>query len=155
MDKKLRMKNLFEPETNQEIISRLQAITENNQRQWGTMTATQMLHHTSIPFEYALGDIKGKQSLIGKIFKPFAQKTFFEEKPYKQGLPTAPEFKTDSQNNFETEKQRLLQLVTRFNKNGKNVAGEGAHLFLGKITADEWARTLYKHLDHHFRQFAG
>ncbi|MEY2829783.1 MAG: hypothetical protein RIQ33_1641 [Bacteroidota bacterium] len=147
------MKNLFDNDVHLEIMNRLHSLHEGNQRLWGTMSAAQMLSHASIPFEYALGDRKGKQSFIGKIFKPFAQNTFFDEKPYKQGLPTAPEFKAINNSNFEAEKQRLLQLIIRFNTDGKKVAHNSIHLFLGRISAEQWARTMYKHLDHHFRQF--
>lgn len=147
------MKQLFEFSTHQEITERLNKLSASSQRQWGTMTVGQMLAHASIPLEYALGDRKGKQSFIGKIFKPFAEKAFFDEKEYKQNLPTAPQFKLTEDKNFDAEKKRLNDLLNRFHQNGKSVAGNSAHLFLGKITAEQWARTMYKHLDHHFRQF--
>ncbi|MFM2047605.1 MAG: hypothetical protein RI955_151 [Bacteroidota bacterium] len=147
------MENLFEKPTFENVMQRLQKINANTQRQWGTMSVAQMLAHTSTPLEYALGDKKGKQSFIGKIFKPFAKKSFFDEKPYKQNLPTAPEFKAVEDKNFGTEKNRLSNLLNRFHTDGSKVAGNSAHLFLGKISADEWARTMYKHIDHHFRQF--
>ncbi len=150
------MKNLFEQQTQQEIISRINSLSANSQRQWGMMDAAQMLAHAATPLEYALGIKQGKQSLIGKIFKPFAKNVFFEEKPYKQNLPTAPEFKIApaDQKQFDAEKKKLVDLLHRFQGDGKNELGKHPHIFLGKITADEWARTMYKHLDHHLRQFA-
>ncbi|MFM2225422.1 MAG: hypothetical protein RJA07_1624 [Bacteroidota bacterium] len=147
------MENLFQKSTLDNVMQRLQKINATTQRQWGTMTAAQMLAHTSSPLEFAMGDKTGKQSFIGKIFAPFAKKAFFDDKPYKQNLPTAPEFKTIDEKDFNTEKQRLINLLNRFNADGNKVAGKNAHLFLGTITADEWARTMYKHIDHHFRQF--
>ncbi len=149
------MKNLFEKETFDEIALRLNQINSNADRKWGKMTVAQMLAHAATPLEYALGDKKGKQSIMGMLFKPFAKNVFFEEKPYKQNLPTAPEFKISEadQKQFDAEKTKLTDLLNRFHQTGKHVAGNHQHLFLGKITADEWARTMYKHLDHHFRQF--
>jgi len=150
------MKNLFEPQTQQEIISRINTLSANSPRQWGSMDAAQMLAHAAIPLEYALGDKNGKQSLIGKIFKPFAKNVFFEEKPYKPNLPTAPEFRINvatDQKQFDAEKKKLIDVLHRFQGEGKNEFGKHPHIFLGKITPDEWARTMYKHLDHHLRQF--
>jgi len=54
---------------------------------------------------------------------------------------------------FENERERLAGLIDRF-------AGEGAggctnlpHSFFGKLTPEEWSILMYKHLDHHLRQF--
>ena len=147
------MKNLFEKETFHEVMLRLNQINSNADRKWGKMTVEQMLAHASTPFEYALGDKKGKQSFIGMVLKPFAKNVFFEEKPYRQNLPTAPEFKINAadQKQFIAEKTKLTNLLNRFHGDGKNELGKHPHIFLGKITPDEWARTMYKHLDHHFR----
>ena len=149
------MKNLFELQTQQEIMSRINSLSANSQRRWGTMNVAQMLAHTATPFEYAMGDKKGKQSFMGMILKPFAKNVFFEEKPYKPNLPTAPQFKIApaDQKEFDTEKTKLVELLHRFFIKGRNTAGNYPHIFLGKITPDEWARTMYKHVDHHLRQF--
>ena len=149
------MKNLFEQSTFEETLNRVNKLSSTTKNEWGKMNVAQMLAHASTPLEYAIGDKKGKQSFMGMIFKPFAKNVFFEEKPYKQNLPTAPEFKINptDEKEFNAEKQKLVSLLNRFNKEGKSVAGNHEHLFLGKISADEWARTMYKHLDHHLRQF--
>jgi Protein of unknown function (DUF1569) len=149
------MKNLFEQSTYQEIENRIDKLNAETKSQWGKMNVGQMLAHACEPLEYAVGNKHGKQSFIGKIFKPFAKNMFFNETPYKHNSPTAPEFKINPSavKNFEVEKSRLKNLLKKFNTEGKNVAGNQAHLFLGKITADEWARTMYKHLDHHLSQF--
>ena len=36
---------------------------------------------------------------------------------------------------------------------GPDEAGRHTHSFLGKITGDDWGVVMYKHLDHHLRQF--
>ncbi len=148
----IELENLFDKKSFEKIQQRLNNLNSNSQRQWGTMNVAQMLTHCSIPIEYALADRVGKQSIIGKIFKPFIKNKFYDEVPYKQKLPTAPEFVIVEEKDFETEKKRLSDLLLRFEIEGKK-SENSIHLFLGKISADEWSRTLYKHLDHHFRQF--
>ncbi len=149
------MKNLFEQTTYTEIVNRVNQLSVNSERKWGKMNVAQMLTHAAIPLEYAIGDRHGKQSFIGKIFRPFVKKAFFDERPYTRDLPTAPEFKINptDEKEFNSEKSKLVTALNRFHKDGKNIAGNQQHLFLGKITADEWARTMYKHLDHHLSQF--
>ena len=38
---------------------------------------------------------------------------------------------------------------------GPAAAGEAPHAFFGKLSGDEWGQLMYKHIDHHLRQFGG
>ena len=46
-----------------------------------------------------------------------------------------------------------MTLVNRFNELGSEKASAQVHSFLGKLTGEEWAVMMYKHIDHHLRQF--
>jgi len=56
---------------------------------------------------------------------------------------------------FEREKERLRGLVDRFCEGGPAGAARQTHSFLGRISGEEWGVMMYKHLDHHLRQFGG
>jgi LPS sulfotransferase NodH len=47
----------------------------------------------------------------------------------------------------------LFGLVNRFVAAGANGCTNHPHSFFGQLTPDEWAILMYKHLDHHLRQF--
>ena len=49
--------------------------------------------------------------------------------------------------------KRLCALIDRFSLGGAQGCTKHAHTFFGPLTPEEWARLMYKHLDHHLRQF--
>jgi hypothetical protein len=75
------------------------------------------------------------------------------DKPFKRNAPTGPNLRITDQRQFDLEKERLSQLVERFVSAGPAGCTTHPHNFFGRMTADEWGVLMYKHLDHHFRQF--
>ena len=149
------MQNLFDSSAKNEILQRLGALTPEAARQWGKMSVPQMLAHCSVALESGTGDKPRPQKLIGKIFAPFVRKGLLGDKPFSKGSPTDPTFVVRDERDFAREKDRLAGLVERFCALGKDEACKQTHSFFGRMTGDEWGRLMYKHLDHHFRQFGG
>lgn len=147
------MKSIYEQATLQEINSRIDSLSANSHRQWGTMTVAQMLAHCSVPIEIALGDKHARPALISRLFAPFIKKVIVGDKPFKQSLPTDKNFLITDDRDFDKEKTRLKALVHRVSTGGAALMEGKPHAFLGKLTAQEWSTSLYKHLDHHLRQF--
>ena len=117
------------------------------------MAAAQMMAHCSNALEVATGDRPLKQKLIGKIFAPFVRSSLLGEKPFSRNSPTDPAFIVTEEKDFEAEKQRLTGIVNRFCERGPEKASVQVHSFLGKLNGEEWGVMMYKHLDHHLRQF--
>ena len=75
------------------------------------------------------------------------------EKPYVKNGRTAKQFVITDSKNFETEKKRLIDFITKTQQLGEQeFEGKESHSF-GKLTAKEWNNLFYKHVDHHLRQF--
>ncbi len=51
---------------------------------------------------------------------------------------------------FKRVAQRLIE---RFAGRGPGAAEGTVHSFFGRLTGEEWGRLMYKHIDHHLRQF--
>jgi transposase InsO family protein len=51
------------------------------------------------------------------------------------------------------ERDRLSGLIDKFAAGGAAGCTRNPHSFFGKMTPEEWAILMYKHLDHHLRQF--
>jgi len=51
------------------------------------------------------------------------------------------------------ERGKLLGLIDRFAEGGAARCTTHPHAFFGKLTPGQWAELMYKHLDHHLRQF--
>jgi transposase InsO family protein len=48
---------------------------------------------------------------------------------------------------------RLKDCVREFHQGGEAKCTRHPHPFFGNLTPQEWSRGMYKHLDHHLRQF--
>lgn len=147
------MPSLFEPQTAAQIIERINKLQPNSQRLWGKMNVAQVLKHCNDALGTATGDVKIKPSFIFKIIGPLIKKTVMEQKPYKQGLPTAKEFIITDEREFEKEKQNVLVRIDKFISNGEAKVDGLRHPAFGKMTSYEWGYSQWKHFDHHLKQF--
>lgn len=149
------MKSLFDQDARKSISERLASLPADAPRQWGKMDAAQMLAHCSAALAVGTGDAPRRQVLIGRILAPFFRARLLGEKPFGRNSPTDPTFVVSDPRDFEREKTRLLDLVARFCDRGAAGADERTHSFLGRMSGEEWGVMMYKHLDHHLRQFGG
>src|ERR1044071_1680001 len=148
------MKNLFERETVAESISRIDALQPASQRQWGKMDAAQMMAHCSITLEIASGRLNLPRMLIGRLMGPFFKSIYTNEKPFGKNGPTGKELVVADQRDFAREKEQLKLKIRQFCEGGEPRCTRHPHPFFGPLTPQAWSRGMYKHLDHHLRQFA-
>jgi len=147
------MHSLFDPADRDSVLERLVLLQPGAARQWGKMGAAQMLAHCSIAMEMATGHEPRKQKLIGKILGPFVKSSLLGEKPFTKNSPTDPAFVVTDEKDFEAERDRLGRLVNVFCEAGPEKASAYTHSFLGRLEGEQWGVMMYKHLDHHLRQF--
>ena len=148
------MKNLYEPATVEEVKQRIAQLRPDSERQWGKMNVAQMVAHCSGGLEWAVGDKRPPRMFVGRILgsivKPMALK---DDEPMRRNSPTSKDLVVQDDRNLETERQRLRGLVERFALAGPKGCTTHPHSFFGRLTPEEWAVLMYKHLDHHLRQF--
>ncbi|NND62025.1 MAG: DUF1569 domain-containing protein [Flavobacteriaceae bacterium] len=145
------MKSLFEPEAFAEINERVEKLDENSIRQWGKMSHGQMVHHCQGPLNIVLQ--KNDYGLKPNwIFKTFFKHALWNDKLWRKGLPTVPQFKEREPRDFKVEKAKLQELIKEFGEKSDQL-GNDPHPSFGKITKEQWGKMQYKHLDHHLRQF--
>ncbi len=148
------MKNLFEAGRVQEVKHRIAQMTPDSVRQWGTMKPAQALEHCSRGVETAMGDKKPPRVFIGRILGPIVKPKVMEnDEPLRRNSPTAKILIVQDERDLETERTRLSGLIDRFVAAGPAGCTSHPHAFFGRLTPDEWAILMYKHLDHHLRQF--
>ena len=147
----MEVKNLFDPAVKQEIIARINKLTPQTPQQWGKMNVAQMLAHVQIPMGVALGTHTVRGNAIMRLILPLFKKMLYDERPWKQGLPTDKTFvMTGIAKDFEQEKNQLLDKINRFAE--ANMINE-KHPVFGKLTKEQWSKATWKHLDHHLKQF--
>ena len=148
------MKSLFDPPTAQEVKKRVGSLTPESRREWGKMSAAQAAAHCSLSIEMALGEKNPPRVFIGRILGPMVKKLALgNDEPMRKNSPTAPTLIVSDGRNLESEKVRLIGLIDRFSRGGAAVCTNHPHAFFGNLTPGEWAELMYKHLDHHLRQF--
>ena len=148
------MNNLYEPGRSQEIKKRIGELTPASQRQWGTMTASQALAHCSAAMEMATGDKLLPRMFIGRLLGGLVKsKAIHSGEPLKRNTPTARDLVIKDDRVLVKEQERLCGLVDRFATAGPQGCTKHPHTFFGPLTPEEWATLMYKHLDHHLRQF--
>jgi hypothetical protein len=147
------VKNLFEKEAVDEICSRIDTLQPAVQRQWGKMDVAQMMAHCSAALEMASGKINPPRIFIGRIIGPMVKPIYSNEKPFSRNNPTDKKLVISDQRDFAREQLHLKECVREFQEGGDAKCTRHPHPFFGALTTYEWARGMYKHLDHHLRQF--
>lgn len=148
------MKNLYEAATVEELKQRIGRLRPDSQRQWGKMNVAQAVAHCSGPMEWAVGDVKPPRMFVGRILAPLVKSRLLrDETPMGRNAPTAKSIVVADQRNLDEERKRLCALIDRFAAAGPKGCTTHPHTFFGSLTPEEWAILMYKHLDHHLRQF--
>lgn len=147
------MKSLFETEGKNEVLSRLTSLSERSTALWGKMTVAQMLAHCGNALEMAMGIIHPKRVFIGRLIGSLLKHKYEDDTPFSKSSPTSKEIEVRDVRNFTDEKKRLIALIEKFHAGKEGGVTKSPHPFFGTLTPMAWGKGMYKHLDHHFRQF--
>ena len=148
------MKNLFDPAAAAEVKARLLALRPESERQWGTMNPAQAVAHCARGMEMALGDTRPRRMMIGRLLGWLIKRLALgNDAPMRRNAPTMPELVVADARELDAERQRLLEMIDRFAAAGPAGCTTHPHSFFGRLTPQQWAELMYKHLDHHLRQF--
>jgi hypothetical protein len=148
------MKNLFDPDRVKEVKERIARLRQDSPRQWGKMTAPQAVAQCAIGMQMALGDFVPPRTFIGRMLGGIVRSLALrDDAPMRRNSPTIPSMVITDDRDLGTEQQQLIALIDRFAGAGPRGCTTHPHSFFGKLTSDQWAILMYKHLDHHLRQF--
>ena len=147
------MKTLFQPETIDELISRIDKLQPSTPRQWGKMDPAQMMAHCSATIDMASGRLNRPRVFIGRLLGPFVKPIFTNETPFGKNSPTDKSLKFSDPRDFAHEQEQLKLKLRQFHQGGEAQCTRHPHPFFGPLSPQDWSRGMYKHLDHHLRQF--
>ena len=148
------MKTIFDQPVRTELIARIGQITADHKAEWGKMNAYQMLRHNTYWNGWVLG--KGhhtyKHELIGKLFgKIGLKRTLKNGKPFDRNVPTSNQFKVKVlTGDVDAEKAKWISLINEYDAFDNPAF---VHDFFGKMSKEQIGILVYKHTDHHLRQF--
>jgi len=148
-------KDIANPDQRADIVARLRRLAPDSPRQWGRMTPHQAVCHLSDSFRSMMSCAP-----ITSIATPLSRtviKWIALQAPMKwpPGVKTMPEVDQEIGGTkpleFARDCQELETLIEQFA--AKQGAGMQAHPMFGRMTAAEWRRWGWLHMDHHLRQF--
>ena len=151
------MKTLANVPDKREILARLGGMRADSQRLWGRMSPHQMICHLSDSFRVSMGEMKASPAT------GFLQRTvvkwgaLYFPMTWPKNVPTRPVIDQAAgggscPSDFNRDVQDLVSLTDRFVREPRDFVWH-AHPFFGNMTARDWMRWGYLHMDHHLRQF--
>lgn len=148
------MKTIFDKLTGDGLIDRIKALTENNKAEWGKMNVYQMVRHCIRYEGMMLGKTQFKRAFIGYLFGKMALRSLTkDETPLSKSTPTIPALvEASTTGDLSAEKKKWVTLIQEYN-NSQNTSI--IHPFFGRIEKEQIGYLVYKHTDHHLRQFNG
>lgn len=146
------MKSVFEKSTREGLISRINALSNENKAQWGKMNAFQMAKHCTHCDDMFQGKIKIKRVFIGRLIgKMVLKKNLKDVSPFAKNSPTATILvTTNDSGNIEQQK---MEWVNRIEAYADYNNPDFVHPFFGPMDKEQVGQFVYKHTDHHLRQF--
>ena len=139
------------------MIYRIGRLQPDTSRQWGTMSAHEMICHLSDPFRDILG-IRNTTPVTPEEMRPQLVEMVLGEDHFGQNLPTfspylqGPGGGGTLPDNFETDKTTLIDLIQKFHSTDPGYEFD-AHAGLGILNREQLGLYSWKHLDHHLKQF--
>lgn len=133
-----------------ELRAAIQALEPGTEPKWGTMTPGDLLAHLLDTYRIALKEapldftVPAPKWLMKWI-------VIYCPIPWPKGKVKAPPaYLSSAPGDLEEDKQRLLDYTRRFIETDEVLRDHSA---FGKMTKDDWDHLLYRHFQHHFRQF--
>jgi hypothetical protein len=148
------MKSLFEARSEAEIKARISQLQPDSERLWGKMNAAQALAHCTLGLKLASGEMTPPRTVIGWTIGPLIKKVVLkDDEPMRRNSPTVQGLVVQDDRDLRAERDRLCATIDRFAGAGPGGCTRHPHSFFGRLTPEEWGALMYKHLDHHLRQF--
>jgi predicted lipase len=147
------MKSIFNKTTRDELIVRINSLNDNNNiALWGKMNLFQMLKHCTLWDEMILGKIKVKRMFLGRIFGKIALKEVLKnDNPLGKNSPTSSELMINEKSgDIALQKKALINSINEYEHFNNQ---DFIHPFFGTMTKEQIGFFVYKHSDHHLRQF--
>ena len=146
------MKTVFDKTTRDELISRINMLDEHKTAAWGKMNVYQMMKHCTLWEEWVQSGKENKQVFVGLLFGKMAlKKVMKDDGPLGRNSPTLPELRIkESSGDMAAEKKKWIAQIEQY---AHYSAPSFVHTFFGKMTREQVGYIVYKHTDHHLRQF--
>ena len=145
------MRTMWDGDAQRELCDRVARLAPDRKAAWGRMSAPQMVCHLSESLKMALGELKVAPKNVPFRYPPLKQILVYIA-PFPKNVPTAPELLVRLPSDWNADVADLRSLVERFA--ARRGAGQWPdHPAFGRLSERAWGVLVYRHMDHHLRQF--
>jgi hypothetical protein len=145
--------SIFNSKETEKLVARIERLSSESQPLWGKMSVAQMMAHCALPYEMDHRNPPKIGFFLKWMMKLFFKKSMLNDQPYHRNIQTAPPFRMVQEKEFYEERKRLIALIQASQAMGEGYYQGLPHYALGPLSSKEWSTLLFKHLDHHLRQF--
>lgn len=137
------MKNPFQSDAVDEVMSRVAKLQPTAQRPWGKMDVVQMVAHCAAALDFASGRLIRPCVLVGRLIGPLVRSTYSNDKPFSKNSPTDKKLVISDPRDFSREREQLKVRVLQCHQGGEAQCTKHPHPFFGALTPQEWGTGIY------------
>lgn len=134
----------------EELLARLQRLRPDAAGRWGRMSAPKMVVHLDDACRLASGELQLPRMFVP--LRPLVKWVALYVLPFPRSAPTSRGLLERRPASWDADLARLRDRIAAVREPGPDDT-LGEHPLFGRMTARDWGVLLYKHCDHHFRQF--
>ena len=144
---------IFTPANFRSIYYRVVKTKPDAKRQWGKMNIVQMLNHMKIATGSAIKiyELDDESNFLYRTVIKFIVLRILKRLPKSAKAPEGFKIEMNDTLDFDTEKEQVLDILK---KAYRSPYESYTHPQFGKMSREEWGRLVYRHFDHHLRQFS-
>ena len=145
------MKSIWQEPARREISDRVGALAWDRAAGWGKFTAPKMVCHLADSLKMAMGDLKVARKNLPIRYPPLKQLVIYWA-PFPKGAPTAPELLAREPGEWSSDIGAVQELLERA-ASARTTDSWPEHPAFGKLSKRAWGVLIYRHMDHHLKQF--
>jgi uncharacterized protein DUF1569 len=145
------MKSIWQDEARQELDVRVGKLAWDHPAAWGTFTAPKMVCHLADSLRMAMGDLKVANKNLPIRYPPLKQLIIYVA-PFPKGAPTAPELLARQPSEWANDIADVQALLARA-ASARTTDSWPEHPAFGRLSRRAWGVLIYRHMDHHLKQF--
>jgi hypothetical protein len=145
------MGSIYNEADNKSIIARINSLSPESSAIWGKMSVDQMCKHCTAAICVAFDKQEVKVNFLLRFLGKMLKNKIFNGE-FKKNSPTAKEFIFTKHYDLEDVKKEFAESFSQFAKGHQSIKVMN-HPFWGKMSYEDWDKLMWKHVDHHLKQF--
>ena len=145
------MKSIWKAEDQRALQERVRRLTPAHQARWGRFTAPQMVAHLCDSLRMASSELPVAAKRVPIRYPPLKQLIIYVL-PFPKSVPTAPELLARAPGDFAADCAELARRIDAVVEAGPAALAR-EHPAFGTMNESLWGVLIYRHMDHHLKQF--